>query len=315
MRRTWLAFRDAVLGGDLPGSLAMLSPDAEMRDHRPVIGGVSHTGDELAHGIAVFQEIGVHAMDWHPIANRGERLELGHMAMHGDGVTSDSLMAAEVDDAGLIVGWDIWDMDQLDEAYAKLDERFLAGEDTVWRVVRAMHEALNAHDVGALAEVVSEQAVGVDHPPASRPRSAAAEYVGAMGRAVRRRARGVVDDHRGARDHRRRRLLLGGDGRASAPGRAGGRGRSGRRDAPVPARAPRRGRGQVRGARRTTGEPGLASRAGGERRRAGRQLGRPSSPGSTPMSSSPTDGRCWAASRPRVPRRTRCSSGPSSGRA
>jgi ketosteroid isomerase-like protein/nuclear transport factor 2 (NTF2) superfamily protein len=111
---------------------------------------------------------------WETLATRGERLALvgEHLEHTGRafGPTElEGLVVAEVNDAGEYERAVVFDPDDLDAAYAELDERYAAGEAAPFAVVttgaRAFAAAVAARDWDALAAVLAPDLVVYDHRP------------------------------------------------------------------------------------------------------------------------------------------------------
>jgi hypothetical protein len=156
-----------MVAGDATAAGSLLTPGAEMRDLRPIV-GMSVKGTDLGPAMQAFLELGVTSMDWDVIATRGERLELGRMVMHGGAAANESLMAPGVDADGRIDLYVVHEVDQIDEAIADLDRRFLLGEgqrSEAWRSFIASVGHIDARDLDALTDMIREDFVGVDHRP------------------------------------------------------------------------------------------------------------------------------------------------------
>ena len=112
------------------------------------------------------------------IATRGDRLALGRVLLESSSDTIGSseiehLMIIEVAEAGNRVANIVFDPDDLDAAYAELDERYQAGEAApyaaYWEVYLRNHRAIAARDWGKLAALYTPDCVMEDHRPLGLP--------------------------------------------------------------------------------------------------------------------------------------------------
>jgi ketosteroid isomerase-like protein len=102
------------------------------------------------------------------LATRGERLALvhntGEFTDHDVGPSEVvSLILVEVNEAGRIVRYDRWDVDDLDAAYAELDARYLASEGERWAMVMRYQRALADRDWDTIAALYPPTFVEHDH--------------------------------------------------------------------------------------------------------------------------------------------------------
>lgn len=121
------------------------------------------------------------------LATRGERLAMMRAQWEGADPSVgpseiESLLVAEVDDHGNAVAGVEFDPDDLDVAYAELDERYAAGEAapyaTTWEAIRGTQRSIAARDWERLAAAFAPGFVLEDHRPVGLLGSlSSAEYV------------------------------------------------------------------------------------------------------------------------------------------
>jgi ketosteroid isomerase-like protein len=104
------------------------------------------------------------------LATRGDGFALGRVALKSVELDYDSEFVGvwEVGDGGLLSRFICYDSDDLDAAFAELDERFADTDPenaAVWRPGAAAIRALNARDWEAWASAGSSDFVFVDHTP------------------------------------------------------------------------------------------------------------------------------------------------------
>ena len=149
--RVWASFaaRDWVAITD------MIADDFSSHDHRRVVNaGVRHGRDVHVENMRAVAEVGFESLVSRVIATRGQRLALcSTSAVRGlpyDEVSAESIMVVEIDADDRLVVNEVFDLDDIDAAFAELDARYLAGEAAAyartWSVVTGMHEALNRHE-------------------------------------------------------------------------------------------------------------------------------------------------------------------------
>ncbi len=173
---------ELLLAGKVEEAAERYAPDMVMEDHRPVIGGLRLEGREA------FEPTASAIVGWEfdrwshtVIGVRGLRLALVQ-AVFGDSNTAvEALLMAEADDQGRYQRLDVFDPDQVDEAFARLDERFLEGEgggSETWRLFVSAFDAMNTRDVDALRDQIREDFVAIDHRPLGWGELDREEYVG-----------------------------------------------------------------------------------------------------------------------------------------
>ena len=138
----------------------LLSEDTSLEDRRRVVNAGTIQGREST--VAILGEAvhrGVTNVTTAPIAIRGERLALGRV-QHSAGdegpeaFHSDLLDLVEIDADDRIVANVLFDVDDIDAAFAELDAHYLAGEAAayarVWQVAIDTVGELNRHEPGPL---------------------------------------------------------------------------------------------------------------------------------------------------------------------
>ena len=194
--------------------IELFAEDMVGRDNRPMIGAeplVGRTANLVGNWGVL--DVGVTNIRFAPLTLAGERAALFQAEYSGSAGAIEVLQVIDVDEAGRMLHSEVFDLDQHAQALARLHELAAEGAvvpenrarldalaadpdpavedhaatdarlaelsrvDQLEGVVRALHEALNAHDLDALAAVVSEQAVLVDHPPTSGMPIRGDEYV------------------------------------------------------------------------------------------------------------------------------------------
>ena len=158
--RTYDRLQEHYAARDWAAISAMLSDDHCSDDRRAVVGdGIQHGRDALIENLRTVNDVGVSKATSHTIATRGGRLAL---ALARYSRSDDEPAAFHVDYLQLIeLGADeritalvAFDLDRLDDAYAELESRYLAGEAApyadVWQIgIEALGE-LNRHEPGRL---------------------------------------------------------------------------------------------------------------------------------------------------------------------
>jgi ketosteroid isomerase-like protein len=118
---------------DWDGLVSLYSSDLRTRDHRAVIGG----GLEMDHAefIATLRWMFEGRQEWEHdvVATRGERLALVRFRhryeLEGSGPSDSTyLNIVELDERGLVVLSEQFELDDIDAAFEALDDRFAAGE-------------------------------------------------------------------------------------------------------------------------------------------------------------------------------------------
>jgi hypothetical protein len=171
---TWVHAR----AGDWDAYRRLLNPDVTFEDRRAIVGGPIRVGaDAMIEVMRAVIEAEVTDRQVSLIASRGERLALVHALYAVGDAEVEFLQVAELDDEQRFVHLVSLEVDRRDEAFAELDAR--SGDDPRSRTLEALHDALDAHDVGALAAVVSEDVVCSEHPLTDRRPLVGSEYLDA----------------------------------------------------------------------------------------------------------------------------------------
>ncbi|MFG1932828.1 BTAD domain-containing putative transcriptional regulator [Mycobacterium sp. NPDC048908] len=135
---------------------AMLADAFVGDDHRRVVGsGIRRGRDAEIANARVGAELGCTEVLSTPVATRGQRLALEHHAFavrdRSAAVVGEALDLLEIDADGRIVALSTFDPEDVDEAIAELDTRYLAGEAApharIWQAVIDMVAALNRHEL------------------------------------------------------------------------------------------------------------------------------------------------------------------------
>jgi len=180
--------------------------DLSTDDRRRVVNaGVQHGRDVEFANIRSLAEIGVSATDT-VLATRGQQLVLTRCSAntdegHGE-FTADMLCLIEIDSEDHIMAGVIFDLDDIDAAFAELNARYLAGEAApyaeVWQMLMDGADTLNRHEPGAL--LAQRKVAFADHrriPFAAEDFGHATERLWALVPDVRYRAAAVhaLDTH------------------------------------------------------------------------------------------------------------------------
>jgi hypothetical protein len=154
------------------GAMAeMLAGDFSADDRRRVVNnGVQHGRDAAIEDFRVAADLGITTGTSVVIATRGVRLALTRAHYSGndqspDAFQAEALHVIEIDADELIAATAVFDVDDIDAAFAELDARYLAGEAAnhthTWSVIARAHAAVNRHEVPATTPGWSM----VDHRP------------------------------------------------------------------------------------------------------------------------------------------------------
>ena len=160
---------DRALAGDWDAMLGAMAPDVVFADLRPLLGGVSLSGHEGAKAFAgSVVASGVRSHTTTTVAMRGDRLALLRNLYEGERGSVEVLTVIVTDGGGHISEVGIYDPSQLDGAFTRLDELFLAGEGAdreAWRLFVAALDYMNSRDLDGLRDMTREDFVAVDHRP------------------------------------------------------------------------------------------------------------------------------------------------------
>ncbi len=148
----------------------VLSEDFLLDDHRQGLNAGVRRGREAEienlKAIADLMDDGLIAS--RTVATRGTRLALRSIRMSRHGNDSETFYSemfgvVAVDADGLLVAHVVFDADHLDDAFAELDARYLAGEAAAhartWSAITRVYAAVNRHEIPA----TTTDAVNIDH--------------------------------------------------------------------------------------------------------------------------------------------------------
>jgi len=160
-------FEAAFNGQNWDALRALYREDVALDDRRRQLGRSSATRDELIEGLRTLGDLASWRVRFEPLATRGETLGLLRVTRGtADGWLVEHLLVFEVDDSGLVVRHTNFDADDLDAAFAELDDRFEAVR-PAWRGVARALRALNDSDWEACAASFATEVLYEDHRPAS----------------------------------------------------------------------------------------------------------------------------------------------------
>jgi len=148
----------------------LLAADVRGQDRRRVIGSGALSGI-AAHVEDARSASGMGRYTLHdvPVALRGERLALTRRAARDvSGESAVEMLAVTLlDPEGRVTRWATFDRDDVDAAYAQLDDWYIENEGVpngnVWRLVCAWRDAFNARDWEALRRVLHPDTAVIDH--------------------------------------------------------------------------------------------------------------------------------------------------------
>jgi class 3 adenylate cyclase len=158
--RTWAQCVDACNRRDADGFLALTSADGELEDRRKGL----HVSLEGSARRKAAQSLCRAPKSWRmevePIAVRGDRLGLTRERWRDTDeadrpITVEALTLTEVAVDELVHYTEVFDPDDIDEAFAALDARYLAGEGAAhshaWSIVMGGYATFNHHELPAFA--------------------------------------------------------------------------------------------------------------------------------------------------------------------
>ncbi|MED5811129.1 BTAD domain-containing putative transcriptional regulator [Mycolicibacterium sp. 050232] len=155
--------------GDWGAVSEALSRDAAIDDRRRLVGDGSRHGRDavIAHGHAVI-DVGLKTDNVTTIAIRGSHLALTRVRVSKSGgepdrFSIDDLQMVEIDANERILAIVVFDLDDIDSAFAELDARYLAGEASAhahtWSVITRTIAAANRHELPS----TTPDWVNIDH--------------------------------------------------------------------------------------------------------------------------------------------------------
>ncbi|HVH16845.1 MAG TPA: nuclear transport factor 2 family protein, partial [Myxococcota bacterium] len=149
---------------DWEGVDACFAPGFRMEDRRALV-GLSLSGPEFVANLRLLAETSSSTFETELIATRGERLALSRARFSGEvaggAFENWQLSLLEVDEQGRRIAVTLFDVGDLDAAYAELDRRFVAGEGAPHAELLANLSALRRRygptsDLDALARVLAD---------------------------------------------------------------------------------------------------------------------------------------------------------------
>lgn len=167
--RVYERLRACVATRDWSAMAAMLARDISTEDRRHVVNSGSRQGrDAVLAEISAMADVGVEHVTSQPIATRGEHLFLSRSQSWGrdkrpEAFHTDLLEIIEINAENLIVGRVVFDLEDLDAAFAELDSRYLADEAAAhartYSLVAGCYSGLNRRVIPG----ITEDFVSVDH--------------------------------------------------------------------------------------------------------------------------------------------------------
>jgi hypothetical protein len=157
--------RDAFVAGDWNLARSLMRDDfvSEERDRHSLAPRTSGPDGEVESARAV-ASLAATEYEVTVVATRGERLALAHLSWGGDRRV-ETVRLHEIDEHDKLAAQIIFGADELDDAYAELDRRYIDGEGAphadVWGTIAAALGAFNRRD--RVADVVASEYRLVDH--------------------------------------------------------------------------------------------------------------------------------------------------------
>jgi hypothetical protein len=149
--------KDCFVADDWVAGRAMMAEDFVSDDRRRVIStGILVGRDAVEATLRAGSDVGYENMTSTVIAIRGERLLIDRLRFSGrdsapEPFISEMLRVIEIDEQEMISATVFFDLDDIDEAYAELDARYVAGEAApcanTWSAVVAAYAAFNRHEL------------------------------------------------------------------------------------------------------------------------------------------------------------------------
>ncbi|MGE5696981.1 MAG: hypothetical protein ACM4D3_17645 [Candidatus Sericytochromatia bacterium] len=145
-----------------------MADDFNSHDHRRVVNaGVRRGRDVHIANLRVVADIGFENLTSTVIATRGNRLALSRVRSSARGlppgeVSNESLSIVEIDAENRLAAHAVFDVDDIDAAFAELDARYLAGEaaaqSDMWSYVVQAYAVMNRHELPPMSDWVT-----IDH--------------------------------------------------------------------------------------------------------------------------------------------------------
>jgi ketosteroid isomerase-like protein len=170
---------------DLDGISARVAADAEVVDHRALFRARSRGADAALANIRAIVDVGGVRQGHQRIATRGEHLMLSRMTISGRHADAPAefvgLSIFEIDADGRFSYNGVFDLDQLDEAFAELDRRFRARASAAalaaLRTGDELTAALEARDWVRFEAVLAPALEVIDHRGLGFQRRTRDDYV------------------------------------------------------------------------------------------------------------------------------------------
>jgi class 3 adenylate cyclase len=169
--RMYVLFNAHLADRDWDAMAEMVTDDVCSDDRRRVVsGGIQRGRDAQITNLRAVVDVGVKYHESIVIATRGERLALTRTRVSGGGQRSEAFEAEmltiiEIHTDNRIAAGVMFNVDDIDAAFAELDARYLAGEAAAhartWSVLVEGYTALNRHEVPP----TTPDFVNIDHRP------------------------------------------------------------------------------------------------------------------------------------------------------
>jgi hypothetical protein len=169
--RSYLEFVRRWMDDGADAVRGVLADDYRFVDHRQGLGSVIEGVDAIVENLRNIDEMreGERFEVFGVLAWRGERLALVDRGIDSERAVVRDVAVVEVDADGLVLAVDLYDTDALAEALDELDRRFAEGEgrafETEIEVASAGGRAIAAGDPEAVAALLTDDFVFVDHRP------------------------------------------------------------------------------------------------------------------------------------------------------
>ena len=167
--RVYDRFKAHIDARDWEAMAQLFAEDVVIDDRRRVVNaGLRHGRDVVIQDLRIGAEIGLTEITPTDIATRGDRLTLRRIRYSGtdhrpDTAAIDLLQIIEIDADDRTVALVLFDLDDIDAAFAELDARYLAGEAAAhaqaWSVIAKAYAALNRRELPA----TTPDWVNIDH--------------------------------------------------------------------------------------------------------------------------------------------------------
>ncbi len=161
-------------GRDEASSRSLYAESYTFFDRRRALGFGAEGADaiDVAVGGLGWHDIEISRVRYETIATRGDSLALHRVVvLSADDFDVEFLTFNSVDDEGRLTAGVVFDPDDLDSAFAELEERYLAGEGApfadVWRPIFTLMDRYNNRDWEAFRSLLDDDVVFTDHRPAS----------------------------------------------------------------------------------------------------------------------------------------------------